>query len=131
MSEGYQIKTPAGNKEYFKTVVSVLLNAGYKYSNSANLEYIVEKFSCYPWIVIFPPNRLGGNGDRRTDLTEISLEELFLFLSRPRFKEVKLNEEYAAQVYYDKVIVGCTTIPIEAVEEVLKVNKEMRVLFSD
>lgn len=43
----------------------------------------------------------------------------------PQVKELKLNDSYTAVIHKDRVEVGCQTFPIEQVEEILKLSKEL------
>lgn len=51
------------------------------------------------------------------------------FLSKESFeltsKKIVLNNQYEAVIYKDKVVVGCQTIPIEKVKEILKISEEL------
>lgn len=46
-------------------------------------------------------------------------------VQKPRYKEVVLNDEYTAIVYKDEIKVGCQTIPIKKVKEILEANKDL------
>jgi hypothetical protein len=41
------------------------------------------------------------------------------------FKELKISDDYTAKIYKDKVEVGCQTIPISTVEEIIKLANSL------
>lgn len=43
----------------------------------------------------------------------------------PDYKELKLNDQYTANVYKDKVEVGCQTFTINQVKEILKLSEDL------
>lgn len=61
-----------------------------------------------------------------TGFTILSFEE---FLLKDNFNKIfdtiTLTSEYKAVIYKDKVIVGCQTISIEKIKEILKISEEL------
>jgi hypothetical protein len=41
------------------------------------------------------------------------------------YKELKISDEYTAKVYEDKVVVGCQTIPLDTVKELIKLAENI------
>lgn len=41
------------------------------------------------------------------------------------YEELKISDQYTAQVYKDKVVVGCQTIPIDTVKELIKLSESI------
>ena len=117
----YQIKTPEGNRLYFKLVISMLLAAGYKYHDVDNIDVIVERYSSFPWIVFRTDTKyVGGNsaGDER--YKTVNLVKLVKILSSDkRSIEVVLNDKYIAKVFDDCIVVGCTTFEISKLHELM------------
>lgn len=52
----------------------------------------------------------------------LPVEELIL---APDSKTIELTKDYDAEVFKDKVVVGCQTIPIAKLEELLKLSKTL------
>lgn len=51
---------------------------------------------------------------------------LELVSKKPKSIKVNLNAAYEAEVFKDKVVVGCQTFPLGVVEAILKASKELR-----
>lgn len=49
----------------------------------------------------------------------------FEIITIVKHKELKISDEYTAQVYKDKVVVGCQTIPIDTVKELIKLSESL------
>lgn len=45
----------------------------------------------------------------------------------PKVKEIKLNDNYTAQVYKDKVVVGCQTFDKDVINKIIKAQSELNV----
>jgi hypothetical protein len=43
----------------------------------------------------------------------------------PKVKEIKLNDNYTAQVYKDKVVVGCQTFNKDAIDKIVEAQSEL------
>ena len=51
---------------------------------------------------------------------------LELVSKKPRSIKLRLSDDYDAQVFKDKIVVGCQTFPISAVEAILRASKELQ-----
>jgi hypothetical protein len=71
--------------------------------------WVVEYFDKHGFVVIVKSNNYWTIPVTRLKLVE--------------FTEFKLNDEYTAKIYDDKVIVGCQTFKIETIKELAKLLK--------
>ena len=53
-------------------------------------------------------------------------EHLKLVSKKPRSIKLRLSAGYDAQVFKDKIVVGCQTFPIGVVEAILRASKELQ-----
>ena len=75
---------------------------------------VVELLQTNPWVVCIV-------SDLNTTLPIMDKN----FNSVPTNKTIKLTSDYDAVVYKDKVVVGCQTIPVEKIEEILTIVEEL------
>tara|TARA_R110000868_G_scaffold217413_1_gene467486 strand:- start:633 stop:1034 length:402 start_codon:yes stop_codon:yes gene_type:complete len=63
--------------------------------------------------------------DSRPTSQLISMDDLFEMQLKPDFSEVKLNSEYSAKVYKDKIVVGCQTFSVGIIDDLVLALKEI------
>ena len=110
------------NKAGLKACLEYLESLGFKHSefnNSAKTsEQYIKQYSDYLFIKIYPKTRhYAGNYSQIDNVEMITFEQLFQMTFAPEFKEVKLNDSHSAQVYKDKIVVGCQTFPVEIMDK--------------
>lgn len=99
-----------------------------------DLEVLMKLLKPYPWIVVAPYQNdesdqpqlqyfLAGNARevRTPQYLTVSLKKLFsILLTEDKCFRVILNKEYTAELTEDGVVVGCTTFPLDKIDELYK-----------
>lgn len=78
------------------------------------------------WVRINSDNKIVDASHYKDSNKEISFAELFaLDLITPKSKFVVLNKEHKAEVFKDKIVVGCQSFPITILDELIKARYEL------
>ena len=121
-------------KEGFKDVVIYALQQNGYYSNERQNNSLKEHIKCWPYLALYKNTKeINGNSYSRKDCDQVktivlTLEEFFEFIAtehKPQSKELVLTDSYTAIIYKDKVVVGCQTIDIAKVKEIIKISEEL------
>jgi hypothetical protein len=78
--------------------------------------YTLHQVLEFPFVGLSYDGCVGGH--RLADHCEtVTFDEMFRVFNAPSFVSVKLNDTNTANVYADKIVVGCQTFPISIVKD--------------